>query len=555
MTTTNRVSALIQSLGLTKGRPSRSSLQRSSSRGAERITNELSPSPTVDGKEPTEKTRESQLDAMVAPEASPSLEKATGVAEAVSITQISSPAEASLATGTKQDEDIATQYKSAPGDLSENVSAQSNQSTANTDSSFASPFMPAMTDDGLHPGFNSLVSEEARIGRAVPVRIHSGARVRAALLPNSPSAMSALRSHPPDQSAIPSRAATVPGRRLTSFGPTPLDTHHIRHWSSGDVLGTPYPQEGHTKLTPPALRTDQSGSRARTQREEVDHRSNPRPRISTPRSNQRESSGSRRTASRKSQRPKEEDLCVAVSDAATGNSRSVTLFIPNEGPGAGASGRDDEEFAYRMRDAYLALRGPWKSLFLARSVIGAHLHPVDGGPSIRTSHDPNGMAFRARQGQSAQVSSSLDSHASNRSGALCGSLLDLFHDPGRGQGATEIMDHIHRIVREDPTATIRLVEGWSVPRISIACAFVLIASIVGTLLWIFIGVGERAFFELVNTTAAAGVRPLRIVSETGRALPSLPGDRLEPAAALGGLILFMGWSITGAWMFLSYLVG
>lgn len=378
-------------------------------------------------------------------------------------------------------------------------------------------FKFADTVGGLHPRYNSLATEEAKLS-APPV---FPSFVGMPMVSGAP--VSGLDSHPPGPTVLPRRSATLPERRRTSFNPLPISHENSEDWAGKDLPSTPYPGRGtgpsHSEYTPS------------TQQRHAGHHSS--------------------THGRRPKRlAKEETMNIMLQDRATSVVHSELLYLPLHSArkgGAFKHNHDDEELGRRLRDAYLSLRGPWKSLVLARSIIAVHMHEHGESEHLTLAHKHR----RSNSPDTISDTGSIDSHAS-----LCATLLELFHHPSRGRASTAAIEQNCAAARSNCEATIELVEGWSFPRISFACVVVMLASVAATLLWVFLGVGEIANFALVNATSASDETntPITLVTETTHVLPQSPGDRVEAGAMLGGLVLLLGWSFVGMWVFLSYLV-
>ena len=95
---------------------------------------------------------------------------------------------------------------------------------------------------------------------------------------------------------------------------------------------------------------------------------------------------------------------------------------------------------------------------------------------------------------------------------------------------------------------LELVEGWKVSRIAVALAVVVVLSLVGTLLWTFLGIGGG--LRLQNEARVGFPVELKMVSAGFRQA----GSRVQTGVVLGVLVLLLGWTVVGAWMLLSWLV-
>ena len=112
----------------------------------------------------------------------------------------------------------------------------------------------------------------------------------------------------------------------------------------------------------------------------------------------------------------------------------------------------------------------------------------------------------------------------------------LFRSPNSGKGAFDCVDFITNTSTHD-TVTFELVEDWSVARIALATGAVVAASLVATLLWVFLGTGGGGLGGGLDG-AGMGFRGV--------------GERVEAGVVLGVLVLLVGWTGVGAWVGLSW---
>lgn len=125
------------------------------------------------------------------------------------------------------------------------------------------------------------------------------------------------------------------------------------------------------------------------------------------------------------------------------------------------------------------------------------------------------------------------------------SMLRSYHRPTLGKGQHQWVDWVlslpgrlngGRSPKDGQNLVIEYVEGWSVAKIAVAFASVVVLSIVATLLWVLVGVGGLQ----AGTTASMAMRAA--------------GGRVETGVALGAFVLLLGWTGVGAWAVLSWLV-
>ena len=114
-------------------------------------------------------------------------------------------------------------------------------------------------------------------------------------------------------------------------------------------------------------------------------------------------------------------------------------------------------------------------------------------------------------------------------------MTELFHNPKLAHGSREIANWVCSLpenadgpVSECDKKALEFVEGWNFGKIFCALGLVILASIIAGVLWVFIGIGGQS----------VGFRDA--------------GGRVQTGAALGLLTLLLGWTITGAWVLLSW---
>lgn len=123
-------------------------------------------------------------------------------------------------------------------------------------------------------------------------------------------------------------------------------------------------------------------------------------------------------------------------------------------------------------------------------------------------------------------------------------MLALYRSPKLGREEYAWVDWIGRRpenngVMGSEKIALELVEGWCVRKIGMALVAVLLASVLSALLWTFLGAGGCTLCFLRNETQT-GFRNA--------------GGRLETGLMLGLLVLLLGWTTVGGWVFLSWLV-
>lgn len=148
-------------------------------------------------------------------------------------------------------------------------------------------------------------------------------------------------------------------------------------------------------------------------------------------------------------------------------------------------------------------------------------------------------------------------------------LLGLFRAPELGRNRHQWVDWIvnrpRNHLNEEPgpppeheARALELIEGWSVGRIIAALIAVATSSLLATLLWIFLGVGAEhsSYFAAAAAAAAndgSSTTPSVDLTESSWEFHDA-GGRVQGGAALGALVLMLGWTGVGAWAFLCWLV-
>ena len=137
-------------------------------------------------------------------------------------------------------------------------------------------------------------------------------------------------------------------------------------------------------------------------------------------------------------------------------------------------------------------------------------------------------------------------------------LLHLFHNPKLGRRKHDWTEWVSRLPgntkaandNNDDNIAIELLQGWSIPGITIATTLVLILSLAATLLWTFLGVESRPVvpFGPIDPDEPSFGRGDSSIYRIG-------GGRVETGVAIGVLVLLFGWVGVGAWVLLSWLAG
>lgn len=180
-------------------------------------------------------------------------------------------------------------------------------------------------------------------------------------------------------------------------------------------------------------------------------------------------------------------------------------------------------------------------------------------PASDRTEDSRAAAYIAMQ---RAVSRTASADASKRH--LEESLSLLLKKPRIGRDSSACSSDLRKLISEvarpdkrgGPRGTLALeiVEGWDWFRIGIAVACVLLSSMIGTLLWILLGVnGMRLNVEGYHALIRHGVS---MVGESPQILTAWggPGSRLAGGVVLGLFILLTGWSWIGFWIGMSWLI-
>lgn len=201
---------------------------------------------------------------------------------------------------------------------------------------------------------------------------------------------------------------------------------------------------------------------------------------------------------------------------------------------------DDEKLFRLIQKQYIDMRGFAKQFASARGVHGISLLGYRQLSQLATEED------RVLRRKNSRVYD--DVFTEQR-------MLDLWRRPRSGRKKHEWVEWVRRLPRyseglhtEEENMALELVEGWKVGRIAGALAVVVVLSLVGTLLWTFLGVGGAV--RLQNEARVGFPVELKMMSAGFRQA----GSRVQTGVVLGVLVLLLGWTVVGAWMLLSWLV-
>lgn len=132
-------------------------------------------------------------------------------------------------------------------------------------------------------------------------------------------------------------------------------------------------------------------------------------------------------------------------------------------------------------------------------------------------------------------------------------LLGLYRKPRIGRGKYEWVEWISRLPENsggqgsnEGKFALELVEGWWVAKIGLAVLAVVTLSLLATLLWIFLGVGGN------HGDLQFLCHPRRCQDGFKDGFRGA-GGRVETGAVLGVLVMMIGWTGIGAWVFSSWM--
>ena len=213
---------------------------------------------------------------------------------------------------------------------------------------------------------------------------------------------------------------------------------------------------------------------------------------------------------------------------------------------------DDEKLFKRIKSEYAGMRGSLHQLSSARSVQSINLLSYSSTSQL-VLKKARAMQFHGDDTQ--------EEIAEAR-------MLNLLHKPRLGRNHYEWTQWVKTLPqnskddqKDKSKIALELVEGWSPGRLYLSVATVLVLSLLATLLWIFLGTDESSK-ELVSMATDSyvkdGTASHPAGSYAGIAAHATSfhgaGERVGPGAALGILVLFLGWTGVGAWMLLNWLV-
>ncbi|KAL8775553.1 MAG: hypothetical protein Q9209_000049 [Squamulea sp. 1 TL-2023] len=201
---------------------------------------------------------------------------------------------------------------------------------------------------------------------------------------------------------------------------------------------------------------------------------------------------------------------------------------------------DDEKLFQLIKRRYIDMRGIVNWFTSARGVKGINLLGYHRLSQLAAKED------RSTRRKTFRVYD--DVFAEQR-------MLDLWKSPRSGRKKREWVEWIRRLPRyseglhaNEENVALELVEGWNMRKIGFALSLVVVLSLLGTLLWTFLGVNGGV--RLQNDATVGYPVELRMMSAGFRQA----GTRVQTGLALGILVLLLGWTGVGAWILLSWLV-
>ncbi|KAL8681027.1 MAG: hypothetical protein Q9186_002800 [Xanthomendoza sp. 1 TL-2023] len=201
---------------------------------------------------------------------------------------------------------------------------------------------------------------------------------------------------------------------------------------------------------------------------------------------------------------------------------------------------DDEKLFRLIKREYVSMRGVIKWFASARGVHGISLLGYHKLSQLASKEDrpTRRKTFRVYD----------DVFTEQR-------MMDLWKAPRSGRKNYEWVEWIRRLPRyseglqsNEENVALELVEGWNVRKIASALILVVVLSLLGTLLWTFLGVNGGV--RLQNDAMVGFPVELKLMSAGFRQA----GNRVQTGLALGILVLLLGWTGVGAWILLSWLV-
>lgn len=211
---------------------------------------------------------------------------------------------------------------------------------------------------------------------------------------------------------------------------------------------------------------------------------------------------------------------------------------------------DDERLFRLIKAEYKSMRGFFRNALSARQIQSLQFISFDN-QSSPTNHNqpPFPSPFRVQDDMSAGPQ-----------------LLALFRTPRLGRNRRQWLDWIanrpensaagntageSEESERDPCA-LELADGWSAWRVFSAFTAVAALSSLATLLWILLGVGsEPGKFVPAGEGNPGSATPVEIRGGGGLGFRGAAG-RITGGATLGALVLILGWTGVGGWIFLSW---
>ncbi|KAL8804810.1 MAG: hypothetical protein Q9223_005563 [Gallowayella weberi] len=201
---------------------------------------------------------------------------------------------------------------------------------------------------------------------------------------------------------------------------------------------------------------------------------------------------------------------------------------------------DDEKLFRLIKKEYIGMRGVIKWLGSARGVRGISLLGYYKLSQLASKEDrpTRRKTFRVYD----------DVFTEQR-------MMDRWRVPRSGRQSYEWVEWIRRLPRysesvqsKEENVALELVEGWNVRKIASALVVIVVLSLLGTLLWTFLGVNGGV--RLQNDAKVGFPVDLKTMNAGFRQA----GNRVQTGLALGILVLLLGWTGVGAWILLSWLV-
>ncbi|KAL8671703.1 MAG: hypothetical protein Q9168_003803 [Polycauliona sp. 1 TL-2023] len=201
---------------------------------------------------------------------------------------------------------------------------------------------------------------------------------------------------------------------------------------------------------------------------------------------------------------------------------------------------DDEKLFRLIRKQYTEIRGLFKYFASARGVHGI---------SLLGYHQLSQLAGKGERCTPRKHFRVYDNVFTEQR------MLDLWKRPRSGRKKHEWVEWIRRLPRyseglhtDEDNMALELVEGWNVRQIGAALSLVVVLSLLGTLLWAFLGINGGV--RLQNDAMVGFPVELKMMSAGFRQA----GSRVQTGVGLGILVLLLGWTTVGAWILLSWLV-